>query len=51
MTPEEIITKAIHSIPGIRMPMAKIIIDKIFKGLKDNGYEIISSDEYKNDKF
>lgn len=40
MTPNEIITRAVQAIPGIRMPMAKLTVERILKDLADEGYEI-----------
>lgn len=41
MTPKEIITKHIMSINGIRIPFAKIVVERIFTELGEWGYTII----------
>jgi hypothetical protein len=40
MTPESIILKHIGTIKGMRVPMAKFIVQKIMKDLADEGYVI-----------
>jgi hypothetical protein len=45
MTPRDIVTKHIMSIEGIRIPFARIIIDRIFADFKDYGYTISESDK------
>ena len=41
MTPKEIITKHVMSINGIRIPFAKIVVERIFTELNEWGYTII----------
>lgn len=41
MTPKEIITKHVMSINGIRIPFAKIVVERIFTELSEWGYTII----------
>jgi hypothetical protein len=45
MTPRDIITKAIQNIPGMRFPLAKTTVDKIFRDLEEEGFEIVDSYE------
>ena len=40
MSPRDIITRHIMSINGIRIPFARIIIDRIFAELAEYGYTI-----------
>jgi hypothetical protein len=40
MTPRDIITKHVQSVPNIRLPFARIIIDRIFADLAEYGYTI-----------
>lgn len=39
-TPHEIITRAISSIPNIRLPLVRMIVERILRELDDNGYKI-----------
>lgn len=40
MTPREIITKEIMAVKGIRIPFAKLIVERIFTALSEYGYTI-----------
>ncbi len=41
MTPREIITQEVMKAPNIRIPFAKIIVERIFTALSDYGYNIV----------
>lgn len=40
MSPRDIVTRAVHAIPGIRLPLARITIERIFRELEENGYTV-----------
>lgn len=37
-TPRDIITRHIQSVPNIRLPFARLLVDRIFADLADHGY-------------
>lgn len=45
MTPNEIVTRVIQSIGGLRSHVARSLIDRIFRELADEGYVIIEESE------
>ena len=47
MTPKDIVTRAIQSIEGIRFPIARAVVERIFSDLADEGYVIVEESELK----
>ena len=41
MNPSEIIAERIRQIPGIRIPLVRIITENILQDLKDEGFVIV----------
>ncbi len=40
LTPDEIITRAISTIPNIRLPLVRMTVELILNSLDDEGYKI-----------
>lgn len=45
MTPKDIVTRAVQAIEGIRFPLARATVDRIFRELEEEGYVIIEASE------
>jgi hypothetical protein len=41
MTPREIITKEVQRIPNIRIPLAALVVGRIFDKFEEYGYTVI----------
>lgn len=45
MTPKDIVTRAVQSIDGIRFPVARAVVERIFSELAEEGYVILEESE------
>ena len=50
MTPKDIVTRAVQSIDGIRLPLARWVVDRIFSDLEEEGYVILEESELRRIK-